>query len=77
MVGGTLVHRQGYFRQRFDADGRQKTDPMIWTPERRLAELDPAARFTLTAGASRSVPGATTSRASMATSSPCCCWTPI
>ena len=40
MVGVTLVHRTGYFRQRFDGDGRQNTEPMSWTPERRLAELD-------------------------------------
>jgi glycogen phosphorylase len=40
MVGVTLVHRRGYFRQRLDVDGRQSTEPIIWTPERRLADVD-------------------------------------
>ena len=41
MVGVTLVHRRGYFRQRLDPEGRQTTDPMQWAPERRLAVLEP------------------------------------
>jgi starch phosphorylase len=40
MVGVTLVHRRGYFRQRLDPDGRQHIEPMIWAPEQRLAEVD-------------------------------------
>jgi starch phosphorylase len=41
MVGVTLVHRRGYFRQRLDAAGRQTTEPMVWAPEGQLCELAP------------------------------------
>jgi starch phosphorylase len=40
MIGVTLAHRRGYFRQRLDPGGRQSTGPMSWAPEARLAELD-------------------------------------
>jgi glycogen phosphorylase len=40
MVGVTLAHRRGYFRQRLDADGRQSTEPEIWAPEEGLARVD-------------------------------------
>lgn len=41
MVGITLAHRRGYFRQRLDADGHQTAEPLPWAPERRLVELVP------------------------------------
>ncbi|MDR7434973.1 MAG: alpha-glucan family phosphorylase [Armatimonadota bacterium] len=33
MVGVTLLHRKGYFRQHLDAYGNQSESPAIWTPE--------------------------------------------
>jgi len=41
MIGVTLVHRRGYFRQRLDAGGRQTTQPLTWAPEERLTALEP------------------------------------
>jgi starch phosphorylase len=38
MVGVTLVHREGYFRQELDEAGRQSTSPDPWSPEDRLDE---------------------------------------
>ncbi len=32
-VGVTLLHRQGYFRQRLDARGRQVAEAVSWRPE--------------------------------------------
>ena len=40
LAGVTLVHREGYFRQRLDAEGNQVEEPATWTPESRLAPLD-------------------------------------
>ncbi len=40
MVGVTLVHRKGYFRQHLDAQGRQTETPAAWSPESVL-ELTP------------------------------------
>lgn len=39
MVGVTLVHRKGYFRQRLDADGRQFEEPVNWAVENFLSAL--------------------------------------
>jgi starch phosphorylase len=36
MLGVTLAHRQGYFRQRLDAAGNQTESPATWSPESRL-----------------------------------------
>ena len=36
MVGVTLVHRKGYFRQRLDAHGNQTEEPAPWSPETRF-----------------------------------------
>lgn len=36
MVGVTLVHRRGYFRQKLDARGEQTELPADWAPEKRL-----------------------------------------
>ncbi len=38
MVGITLAHRRGYFRQRLDDRGRQTEVPDSWSPEDRLEE---------------------------------------
>ncbi|MGH7483856.1 MAG: alpha-glucan family phosphorylase [Longimicrobiales bacterium] len=36
LVGVTLVHRGGYFRQALDASGSQTEEPAEWSPEHRL-----------------------------------------
>ena len=41
MVGVTLLHRKGYFRQRLDAAGRQIEEPDPWPVERFLIEEAP------------------------------------
>src|ERR1043165_5650583 len=33
VVGITLLHRQGYFRQHLDGEGRQSDEPSDWRPE--------------------------------------------
>ena len=43
MAGVTLLHRQGYFRQRLDAAGNQTGLPVGWRPEDRLEPLAPCA----------------------------------
>jgi len=40
MVGVTLVHRKGYFRQRLDPEGHQTEEPDPWRPEERAELLD-------------------------------------
>lgn len=40
MVGVTLVHRKGYFRQRLDREGHQIEEPDPWRPEERAELLD-------------------------------------
>jgi starch phosphorylase len=39
VVGVTLLHRKGYFRQHIDADGNQSEAPVEWKPEELLEEL--------------------------------------
>jgi len=39
LVGVSLVHRQGYFRQQLDADGNQTETPDPWLPESRLESI--------------------------------------
>jgi glycogen phosphorylase len=41
MVGITLLHRAGYFRQSLDATGNQYEDPVEWAPEDHLEPLTP------------------------------------
>src|SRR4030042_3921272 len=41
MVGVTLLHRQGYFRQHLDAHGNQTEPPASWSPEDFLNPLEP------------------------------------
>jgi starch phosphorylase len=38
MIGVTLLHRKGYFRQRLDATGRQSEEPDPWKIEQFLTE---------------------------------------
>ena len=39
VVGVTLLHRKGYFRQHIDAHGNQTEGPVEWRPEEILQEL--------------------------------------
>ena len=47
MVGVTLLHRKGYFRQRIDAEGNQTEAPEEWRPEDMLQELPERASVTI------------------------------
>lgn len=40
MVGMTLLHRKGYFRQHLDAQGNQSESPVEWDPASNLEPLD-------------------------------------
>ena len=39
LVGVSLLHRKGYFRQHLDAHGRQTESPCEWVPERFLESM--------------------------------------
>jgi starch phosphorylase len=39
MVGLTLLHRKGYFRQHLDNEGQQTESPAIWSPEKLLEPM--------------------------------------
>ena len=39
VIGVTLLHRKGYFRQHIDAQGNQTETPVEWRPEEVLEEL--------------------------------------
>ena len=41
MVGVTLLHRKGYFRQHLCAAGNQSESPAIWSPEQLLKPVHP------------------------------------
>jgi starch phosphorylase len=47
MVGVTLVHRLGYFRQHLDAGGNQTESPYPWHPEAVLQPVDNTVSITL------------------------------
>jgi glycogen phosphorylase len=47
MVGVSLVHRAGYFRQHLDARGTQVEAPAPWSPESRLEEAPARASVTI------------------------------
>lgn len=47
MVGVTLLHRKGYFRQHLDAQGNQTESPAIWSPEDFLEPLEPRVFVTI------------------------------
>ena len=39
MVVVTLIHRKGYFRQRFDSNGWQLEEPVEWVVQNFLSEM--------------------------------------
>ena len=41
MIGVTLLHRKGYFRQHLDSRGQQSEEPQEWNPEQVLEPLEP------------------------------------
>jgi starch phosphorylase len=43
MVGVTLVHHKGYFRQKLDSQGNQREEPEPWSPDHRLEAIGPLA----------------------------------
>jgi starch phosphorylase len=47
IVGVTLLHRKGYFRQHLDANGNQTESPCEWSPEKFLRPLPVRAAITL------------------------------
>src|SRR5256885_3543448 len=47
IVGVTLLHRKGYFRQQIDAQGNQTERPVEWRPEDILQELPERATVTI------------------------------
>jgi len=47
MVGVTLLHRKGYFRQHLDAQGNQTESPAVWSPEEFLEPLPPRVSITI------------------------------
>jgi starch phosphorylase len=47
MVGITLLHRRGHFRQHLDAIGNQTESPCTWSPEQLLKALPTRAAVTL------------------------------
>jgi glycogen phosphorylase len=47
MAGVTLVHRQGYFRQRLDEQGDQTEESATWRPEEILEPVDATVSVTL------------------------------
>jgi glycogen phosphorylase len=49
MVGVTLLHRKGYFRQHIDAEGHQTEAPVEWRPEDMLQEVPERATVTIEA----------------------------
>ncbi len=47
MVGVTLLHRKGYFRQHLDAQGNQSESHRNWSPEELLEPLRPRVRVVI------------------------------
>jgi len=47
LVGVTLLHRKGYFRQHLDARGNQSESPAVWSPEEFLEPLPPRVSVTI------------------------------
>jgi len=41
VIGVTLAHRKGYFRQQLDAEGEQTESDDAWSPEEALVAIDP------------------------------------
>jgi starch phosphorylase len=47
MIGVTLLHRKGYFRQHLDSAGNQSESPSGWNPEEFLEPLQPRISVTI------------------------------
>ena len=47
MVGVTLLHRKGYFRQHLDVQGNQSESPAIWSPEEYLEPMEARVSVTI------------------------------
>jgi glycogen phosphorylase len=47
LVGVSLVHRQGYFRQHLEQDGTQRETPAPWLPQDHLDEMPPRVSVTV------------------------------
>jgi glycogen phosphorylase len=47
MVGVTLVHRRGYFKQKLDRKGSQTEETCAWSPEQRAEPSDARASVTI------------------------------
>lgn len=47
LVGVSLIHRKGYFRQRLDDRGGQTEEPASWSPEAVLETLEPRVSVTI------------------------------
>ncbi len=47
MIGISLVHRKGYFRQHLNTDGTQTETPEQWSPEDHLEPVQPRASVTI------------------------------
>ena len=47
MIGMTLLHRKGYFRQHLDSKGNQTEAPSVWSPEKILEPVEPRATVTI------------------------------
>ncbi len=47
MIGITLLHRKGYFRQHLDSSGNQSESPSEWSPEKVLEPVEPRTTVTV------------------------------
>ena len=47
MIGITLLHRKGYFRQQLDSNGNQSESPSEWSPEKLLESIKGRAAVTI------------------------------
>ncbi len=47
VIGVTLLHRKGYFRQHLDAQGNQAESPYTWSPSQFLESMAPRVAVTL------------------------------
>lgn len=47
LVGITLLHRKGYFRQHLDPSGQQTESPVEWRPEQHFEALPPIVTVTI------------------------------
>lgn len=47
IVGVTLVHRKGYFKQQLDMWGNQSEQSDVWSPDQSAVDLDPGVTVTI------------------------------